>query len=91
MHPDLLLVSGVLEKKLTEELTHSCSMDLVVPYEAQPNKVREYYRNGSQWTNTLSIASGGEKGGFNLSLSNMDTEAILPGSSYDRRTINLRI
>ena len=61
---------------------------LVVPYEAQPNKVRDYYRDSRQWTNTLSIASGGQNGGFNLSVSNMDTEAILPGSSYDRRTIN---
>lgn len=68
--------------------THILFDGQVVPYEPQPNKVRDYYRNGSQWTNTLSIASGGESGGFNLSVSNMDTEAILPGSSYDRRTIN---
>lgn len=61
---------------------------LQVPYTAQPNKVRDYYRNSSQWTNTVSIASGGDKGGFNLSLSNMATESILPGSNYDRRTVN---
>lgn len=61
---------------------------LTVPYTAQPNKIRDYYRNGSQWSNTLSIASGGEDGGFNLSLSNMNADAILPGSSYDRRTVN---
>lgn len=61
---------------------------LTVPYTAQPNKIRDYYRNGSQWSNTLSIASGGENGGFNLSLSNMNADAILPGSSYDRRTVN---
>ncbi len=59
-----------------------------VPYTAQPNKIREYYRDGFQWTNTLTISSGGENGGLSLSLSNMDSEAILPGSTYDRRVAN---
>ena len=69
--------------------THILFDGLVVPYEPQPNKVRDYYRDGFQWTNTLNIATGGENGGFNLSLSNMDTEAILPGSTYDRRMVNV--
>ena len=62
---------------------------LTVPYEPQRNKIRDYYQDGYQWTNTLSIASGGENGGLNLSLSNMNTESILPGSTYDRRTVNV--
>ena len=68
--------------------THILFDGLQVPYTAQPNKIREYYRNSTQWTNTISMASGGANGGFNLSLSNMETEAILPGSDYDRRTVN---
>lgn len=62
---------------------------LEVPYTPQPNKIRDYYRDGFQWTNTLTVSSGGENGGFSLSLSNMDSEAILPGSYYDRRMVNL--
>lgn len=62
---------------------------LEVPYTPQPDKVRGYYRDGFQWVNTLTISSGGENGGLSLSLSNMDSEAILPGSYYDRQTINL--
>lgn len=62
---------------------------LVVPYEPTPNKVKDYYRNSSTLMNTISVASGGENGGISFSLANMNSEAILPGSDYVRRTINL--
>ncbi|RAJ10238.1 SusC/RagA family TonB-linked outer membrane protein [Arenibacter echinorum] len=62
---------------------------LVVPYEPQRNKIREYYRNSSTLMNTISVASGGENGGINFSAANMDATSILPGSKYSRRTINL--
>lgn len=62
---------------------------LEVPYTAQRNKVKDYYRNGSAFANTLTISSGGENGGLSLSLSDLQSEAILPGSNYDRQTINL--
>lgn len=61
---------------------------ITVPYTPQPNKVRDYYRNGSSLANTLTISTGGENGGLSLSLSNMNSKAILPGSNYDRRTVN---
>ena len=60
-----------------------------VPYLPQRNQITDYYRKGSTWTNTLTLSSGGEFGGFSLSLSNLDNKTILPGSGYSRRTINL--
>lgn len=62
---------------------------LEVPYEPQKNIIRDYYRNSSSLTNTISVASGGKNGGVNFSASNMDASAILPGSEYTRRTINI--
>ncbi|WP_211372128.1 SusC/RagA family TonB-linked outer membrane protein [Flagellimonas olearia] len=62
---------------------------LEVPYEPQRNKIKDYYRNSSSLTNTISVASGGQNGGFNFSASNMDAQAILPGSEYNRRTVNI--
>ena len=59
-----------------------------VPYEPVRNKVRDYYNNESTWTNTVTISSGGDNGGVSLSLSNMESKAILPGSSYNRKTVN---
>lgn len=60
-----------------------------VPYVPTPGKIRDYYNNSSTFTNTITISSGGEYGGFSLSASNMDSKAILPGSDYNRKTINL--
>ncbi|NND07853.1 MAG: SusC/RagA family TonB-linked outer membrane protein [Saprospiraceae bacterium] len=68
--------------------THILFDGLTVPYEAQPNKVREYYRNGFQWNNTIKISTGGENGGMSLSLSNLNADAILPGSEYERQNVN---
>lgn len=62
---------------------------LEVPYTPTPNKVKDYYRNSSTLMNTISVASGGENGGISFSLANLNSEAILPGSEYVRRTINV--
>ncbi|GAB2799371.1 SusC/RagA family TonB-linked outer membrane protein [Rhabdobacter roseus] len=60
-----------------------------VPYVPQRNQIGQYYQRGHTWTNTVTLSSGGEFGGFNLSLSNLDNRTILPGSSYNRKTVNL--
>ncbi|WP_460912673.1 SusC/RagA family TonB-linked outer membrane protein [Spirosoma areae] len=60
-----------------------------VPYEPQRNQITQYYRTGQTWTNTLTLSSGNEFGGFSLSVSNLDNKTILPGSGYNRKTINL--
>lgn len=60
-----------------------------VPYVPQRNQITDYYRTGNTFTNTITLSSGGEFGGFSLSLSNLDNQTILPGSGYNRRTVNL--
>jgi TonB-linked SusC/RagA family outer membrane protein len=60
-----------------------------VPYEAQPSHISKFYRNGMNLTNTVSISSGSDKGGFNLSVANMDSKGITPNNKYNRKTINL--
>ncbi len=62
---------------------------ITAPYEPTPGKIREYYNNSQTLQNSLTIASGGENGGFSLALSNMDAKAVLPGSNYTRNTVNL--
>lgn len=84
-------VSGVWSfgERFQPGMTQILFDGIEVPYEPQPNKVRDYYRNGSTFSNTVTISSGGENGGFSLSVSNMDSKAILPGSDYNRKTVNL--
>ncbi len=62
---------------------------VTAPYEPTPGKIRHYYNNSSTLMNSVTIASGGENGGFSLAVSNMDASATLPGSDYNRKTINL--
>ncbi len=63
--------------------------DVSAPYEPTPGKIRHYYNNSQTLMNSVTVASGGENGGFSLSLANMDANAVLPGSNYNRKTINL--
>jgi TonB-linked SusC/RagA family outer membrane protein len=60
-----------------------------VPYEPVKDRIKKFYRVGNTWTNTVTLSAGGEKGGFSLSLSNLDTKSIMPNSNFNRKTINL--
>ncbi len=62
---------------------------VTVPYEPVRNRIRTFYRNGQTWTNTVSVSSGGDRGGFNLSIANMDNKGITPNNTFSRKTINL--
>ncbi|MEM9721218.1 MAG: SusC/RagA family TonB-linked outer membrane protein [Bacteroidota bacterium] len=59
-----------------------------VPYEPVFDRVDKFYRVGQNLTNSLALSSGGEKGGFNLSISNLESNGITPNNEYLRRTIN---
>ncbi|SHJ96675.1 TonB-linked outer membrane protein, SusC/RagA family [Pseudozobellia thermophila] len=57
----------------------------------QPSdNIRNFFQSGFTATNTVSFSSGDEKANMRLSLSNLGNEGIIPGSTYDRQTINFR-
>jgi TonB-linked SusC/RagA family outer membrane protein len=64
---------------------------VTVPYEPIRNRYDIFYRNGQNWTNTLSLSGADAKGGFNLSVSNLDSKGIVPNNSFNRKTINLGV
>ncbi|MBD2753702.1 SusC/RagA family TonB-linked outer membrane protein [Spirosoma sp. BT704] len=76
-------------EKFQPGMTQVLFDNVVAPYEPQRHQITDYYRTGQTWTNTISLSSGGEFGGFNLSISNLDNKTILPGSGYNRKTVNL--
>lgn len=63
--------------------------NLTVPYEAQHGILKDFYRNGQNLTNTISLSSNSDKGGFNLSIADARSEGITPNNSFNRKTINL--
>ena len=62
---------------------------LTVPYQPVRNRINTFYRDGSTMTNSIAVSSGNDKGGFNLSLSNLDNKGITRNNSFNRKTINL--
>jgi TonB-linked SusC/RagA family outer membrane protein len=58
-------------------------------YSAQKDNIKNFYRNGTNFTNTVSVSGGNEKGAFRLSLSNLDNQSIVRNSGLTRKTINL--
>ncbi|KAA2241282.1 SusC/RagA family TonB-linked outer membrane protein [Chitinophaga agrisoli] len=61
----------------------------VKPYSAVKNRINKFYRTGYTWSNTVSFSGGNDKGSFNLSMSDMNNESIMPNSGYRRQAVNL--
>jgi hypothetical protein len=76
-------------EKFQPGMTQVLFNNLVVPYEPQYNRIRNFFRNGQNITNTVTIETGGDKGGLHLSLGNMDNKGIVPNNTFNRKTINL--
>ncbi|MFN8358175.1 MAG: SusC/RagA family TonB-linked outer membrane protein [Spirosomataceae bacterium] len=62
---------------------------VTVPYAPVYNRIRNFFRDGSNFTNTVSISTANDKGGLNLSFANMDSKGIVPNNTFNRKTINL--
>ena len=60
-----------------------------VPYEPVYDRIDKFYRNGQNFSNTVTLSSGGEKGGLNLSIGNLQSKGIVPNNSFTRTTLNL--
>jgi len=60
-----------------------------VPYVPLRGRIGEFFRNGQNITNTISISTGGEKGGLTFSFSDMNAKGIVPNNSFNRKTIYL--
>lgn len=59
------------------------------PYEPVFNRVKKFYRTGTNFTNTVTVANNGQNGGFSLSFSNTDSKGIMPNNSFSRKVVNL--
>lgn len=59
------------------------------PYSAHPNRLFDYLRTGSNFTNTLALSGGNEKGNFRASFSNTDAKGIDPANEYKKNIFNI--
>ena len=59
------------------------------PYEPVYNRVKQFYRVGTNFTNTVTVANNGPNGGFSLSFGNTDSKGIMENNTFNRKVINL--
>lgn len=59
------------------------------PYVAYKHRIRDFYRTGTNFTNSVAVSGGNDKGYFRLSFSNTDANAIMPNSDYHKKIVNL--
>ena len=60
------------------------------PFYVKDN-IKNFYRTGINFVNTVALTGGSEAINFRLSLSNMDFKSVVPNSSFDRKTANLSL
>src|SRR5947208_1899737 len=70
-------------------MTHILFNNLTVPYVAQGSRIKEFYRTGHNFSNTVTMSSTGDKGGMHLSLNNTDNFGITPNNKLNRKNMNL--
>lgn len=76
-------------EKFAPGMTHVLFDNVTVPYEPQYDRIRKFFRNGQNFANTITMASNGDKGGFNLSFNNTNNLGIVPNNKFDRKILNL--
>lgn len=75
--------------KIQPGATHILFNNLTVPYVAQDSRIKEFYRNGQNFSTTVTMEASGEKGGLHLSLNNTDNLGITPNNKLRRKVMNL--
>lgn len=58
------------------------------PYLPNKNRIKDYYRRGYSWTNSVALSGGNDKGNFRLSFANTAAEAIVPNSDFHKKILN---
>lgn len=59
------------------------------PYSPHRDRIKQFYRTGSNWTNSISLSGGNEKGNFRVGFSNTDANAIMPNSDFHKKIMNV--
>ena len=76
-------------EKFAPGMTHILFNNLTVPYAPQGNRIKNFYRHGQNFSNTVAFESGNDKGGMRLSLNNTQNNGIMPNNTFNRKSLNL--
>ena len=88
------------EAKSTGRLSYGSRMDgqptiqvdgQMHPYSPQRDNLKNFYRTGSNYINSVAFTGGNETVNFRLGLNNTSANSIVPNSSFTRRIANLNL
>ena len=60
----------------------------LLPYSPYRDRVKDFYRTGTTWTNSVALSGANEKGNFRLSFANTDANSIVPNSEFHKKIMN---
>lgn len=61
------------------------------PYSPVKDNIKDFYRMGSNFINSVAFSGGNESITYRLGVSNTDANSIVPNSSFTRKTANLNL
>ena len=64
-------------------------MGATQPYQAYPNNVKDLFRTGSMWDNSVNIMSQNDKGNFSTTVSNLTQDGFVPHSEFRRNSFSV--
>ena len=60
-------------------------------YIVQKNNIKNFYQNGSTFSNTIALTGGSETTNFRFSASNVDNKGNVPNNTFNRKTFDLSV
>ena len=60
-----------------------------VPYVAIPNNVKDLFKTGTVYDNSIGFSYSGEDGSFNATISNLAQDGYIPFNTYDRTAFSV--
>lgn len=61
-----------------------------IKYTPSNNKITDFLRTGTTWTNSVDISKGGENSTIRLGILNMNNDNVIPNSDFRRTSATLR-
>ncbi|WP_298766289.1 SusC/RagA family TonB-linked outer membrane protein [uncultured Polaribacter sp.] len=60
-------------------------------FQSNPDNLKDFYQTGVTTINNISINDSFDRGSYRLSLTDLDSESIIPGVNLDRKTAALKL
>lgn len=76
-------------EKFQPGMTQVLFNGVTVPYEPQGSRIKEFYRHGQNFSNTVTLETAGDNGGLHLSMNNTDNWGVMPNNKLNRKVLNL--